>query len=251
MTGVLHEVRDGYAVLTLNDPDRRNVFTLAMSDEVHNILDEIEADESVNALVVTGAGKAFSSGGHLDELLANDGPDGLKKIYAGFLRIAHSPLATIAAVNGAAVGAGMNLALACDVIVAGESAKFDSRFLQIGIGPGGGHTWRLLNITDAQTVKAMLLFGEVLDGPRAAEVGVAWKCVPDAELLDAAGALAAKAGAAPRDLLLRIKSDIMALDTVADSPGAVEHEIGTQVWSMGEPAFTEMVEGLKNRIAKK
>ena len=183
MDTVLIDKRDGFAILTLNDPDRRNVFTLAMSAQVQVIFADLETDESINAVIITGAGKGFCSGGHLDELLENPGPERMHKIYAGFVRIAESRLVTIAAVNGAAVGAGMNALLVCDVVIAAESAKFDSRFLQIGLGPGGGHTWRLKNITSLQTAKAMVLFGEVLDGARAAEVGLAWKCVADDELL--------------------------------------------------------------------
>lgn len=248
---VLVEKKEGYAVVTLNDPDRRNVFTLAMSARVHEIFDDLEADESINAVVITGSGKGFCSGGHLDELLENPGPEGMRKIYAGFVRIANSRLATIAAVNGAAVGAGMNALLVCDVVIAGESAKFDSRFLQIGLGPGGGHTWRLRNNIGLQATKAMVLFGEVLDGRRAAEVGLAWKCVTDDELLDAAEALAAKAANAPRELLMRTKDTIHQTLPISDSDAAIDNELDTQVWSMGEPAFVDMVTSLKSRIAKK
>jgi enoyl-CoA hydratase len=251
MDTVLVEKKDGYAIVTLNDPDRRNVFTLDMSARVQDIFDDLEADESINAVILTGAGKGFCSGGHLDELLDNPGHDGLRRIYAGFVRIANSRLATIAAVNGSAVGAGMNALLVCDLVVAAESAKFDSRFLQIGLGPGGGHTWRLRNITDLQTVKAMVLFGEVLDGARAAEVGLAWKCVPNDELLATAEALAAKAANAPRELVMRTKDTIHRTSAISDSDAAIDNELDTQVWSMGEPAFVDMVSSLKHRISGK
>jgi enoyl-CoA hydratase len=251
MKSVLVDRRDGYSIITLNDPDRRNVFTLDMSARVVAAFDELEADESMSAVIITGAGKGFCSGGHLDELLANPGHDGLRKVYAGFIRMAESRLATIAAVNGAAVGAGMNAVLCCDLVVAAESAKFDSRFLQIGIGPGGGHTWRLRNKTDLQTVKAMVLFSEVLDGARAAQVGLAWTCVPDDRLLEEAERLAAKAASAPRELLMRTKDTIHRTQNIGTGNEAVDNELDTQVWSMGEPAFTEMVAGLKARIANK
>jgi len=250
MDVVLIDKRDGFAVLTLNDPDRRNVFTLAMSARVQEIFDDLEADESINAVIITGAGKGFCSGGHLDELLENPGPAGMRKIYAGFVRIAESRLATIAAVNGAAVGAGMNALLVCDVVIAAESAKFDSRFLQIGLGPGGGHTWRLKNITNLQTAKAMVLFGEVLDGARAAEVGLAWKCVADDQLLAAAEELAVQAAKAPRELLMRSKETIHRTLGISDSAAAIDNELDTQVWSMSEPAFVEMVAALKAKISK-
>lgn len=251
MDPVLIDRRDGYAIVTLNDPDRRNVFTLAMSARVQEIFDDLEADDSINAVIITGAGKGFCSGGHLDELLENPGPAGMRRIYAGFVRIAESRLATIAAVNGAAVGAGMNALLVCDVVVAAESARFDSRFLQIGLGPGGGHTWRLRNNIGMQATKAVVLFGEVLDGPRAAEVGLAWRCVPDDELLATAEALAANAARAPRELLMRTKETIHRTLAITESDAAIDNELDTQVWSMGEAAFVDMVSSLKARIADK
>jgi enoyl-CoA hydratase len=251
MDTVLVDKREGYAIVTLNDPDRRNVFTLAMSARIQEIFDDLEADESINAVIITGAGKGFCSGGHLDELLENPGPDGMRRIYAGFVRIASSRLATIAAVNGAAVGAGMNALLVCDVVIAAESAKFDSRFLQIGLGPGGGHMWRLKNITDLQTAKAMVLFGEVLDGQRAADVGLAWKCVPNDELLQAAEVLAAKAANAPRELLMRTKETMHRTLAITESDAAIDNELDTQVWSMGESAFVDMVSSLKSKISSK
>lgn len=255
MTGaedtVLIEKKDGYAIVTLNDPDRRNVFTLAMSARIQELFDELEADESINSVIISGAGKGFCSGGHLDELLENPGPEGMRRIYAGFVRIANSRLATIAAVNGAAVGAGMNALLVCDVVIAGESAKFDSRFLQIGLGPGGGHTWRLKNKTDLQTTKAMVLFGEVLDGRRAAEVGLAWTCVADDQLLATAEEMAAKAAKAPREVLMRTKDTIARSVAITDSDASIDNELDTQVWSMSQPVFVDMVSSLKSKISSK
>ena len=99
--------------------------------------------------------------------------------------------------NGAAVGAGMNMALGCDVRVAGTRAKFDTRFVQIGLHPGGGHTWMLRRVVGPQVAAAAVLFGEVLDGPAAERVGLAYRCVDDADLAEAAHALAAKAADGP------------------------------------------------------
>lgn len=248
---VLVDKRDGYAIVTLNDPDRRNVFTLAMSARIQELFDELENDPTMNAVIITGAGKGFCSGGHLDELLENPGPDGMQKIYAGFVRIANSRLATIAAVNGAAVGAGMNALLVCDVVIAAESARFDSRFLQISLGPGGGHTWRLRHNIGLQATKAMVLFGEVLDGRRAAEVGLAWKCVPNDELLPAAEEMAAKAASVPKELLMRTKDTIHNTIAVTTNDEAIDNELHTQVWSMGQDAFIDMVSSLKQRISSK
>ena len=157
-----------------------------MVDEIGAAPMDAEADDSVGALVVTGTAPAFCAGADLSHL-GDSQREGLLRIYEGFLRIGRSPLPSIAAVNGAAVGAGVNIALACDVIVAGESARFDTRFLQLGIHPGGGHTWMLQRRIGAQAAAAMVLFGATLDGPRRPTQELAGACEPDGELLTAAG----------------------------------------------------------------
>jgi len=158
-------------------------------------MDKVEANRSVGALVVTGAPPAFCAGANLGNL-AEATADSLGAIYEGFLRIARSPLPTIAAVNGAAVGAGMNMALACDVRLAGERAKFDTRFLQIGIHPGGGHTWMMRRILGPQATFATVVFGEVVDGREAERIGLVWKCVADDQLMSEAMKLATRAAEA-------------------------------------------------------
>lgn len=246
------EVVDGVGVITLDAPARRNAFDLAMCDEVVAAVDALEADPAVGALVVTGAGSAFCAGADLSHLgAASDGGarEGLLAVYEGFLRFARSPLPTIAAVNGAAVGAGMNLALACDVRLAGASARFDTRFLQLGIHPGGGHTWMMRNIVGPQATAATVLFGEVLSGADAERTGLAWRCVPDEELLPLALELAGRAAAAPRELVERIKATIGDVASITSHPEAVERELGDQVWSVGQPAFAEKLAALQRKIA--
>ncbi len=248
------ERRDRVAVLTFDDPDRRNVVSDEMNDELLAAFDTLEADSEVGAVVLTGEGRAFCAGAVLDDLLdAGRGSDDgtLPDIYRGFLRVAHSTLPTVAAVNGAAVGAGMNMVLACDLVVAGCSARFDSRFLTIGIHPGGGHTWRLRNITDLQTAKAMVLFEQILDGEQAAHHGLAWECVDDDALVDRAVELAARAAGHPKELVAATKKTLHDTAGITESVPAVELEIGPQVWSMRQPAFVEMVAKLKARISTK
>ncbi len=252
MRAVLCDVADGVAVITLNDPDRRNAVSLAINAELGAIMDGLEARPDVGAIVVTGTPPAFCAGADLGELgAAAEDQTGraLSRIYEGFLRIAHTPIPTIAAVNGAAVGAGMNMALACDVIVAGESARFDTRFLGIGIHPGGGHTWRLAHHTNRHTTAAMVLFGEILDGTAAERHGLAWRCVPDSELLDTARGMASRAARAPQTLVRRTKATISNLDHVSDSEAAVEHEVHAQVWSMGQPEFQRLLATLRAQIS--
>ncbi len=253
MSLVSLDITDGVAVITLDDAERRNAVSLAMNAELEAALDEVEHGD-VGAVIVTGAPPAFCAGADLGELAAGaDDPTGqaLKGIYSGFLRVAHTPVPTIAAVNGAAVGAGMNMALACDVILAGRSARFDTRFLNIGIHPGGGHTWRLRNHTNQHVTAAMVLFGEILSGEQAAEHGLAWRCLDDDALLDTAREMAGRSARAPRELVRRTKATINTLDRVGDSEDAVEHEVHPQLWSMGQPEFQKLLGDLRSRIASK
>ncbi|MEM7141793.1 MAG: enoyl-CoA hydratase-related protein [Actinomycetota bacterium] len=246
------EVRDRVGILTLNDPEKRNAITLAMNDEIVDQIDAWEADDDIGAVVLTGAGKGFCAGADLDDLLSGENAEEMKAIYAGFLRIAHSSLPIVGAVNGAAVGAGMNMLLACDVAVAArERARFDSRFLQIAIHPGGGHTWRLRSIVGRQTTMAMVLFGEVLSAERAADVGLVWNVVDDGDLLDEAVALAAVAAGQGKELNARTKASILTLDTVSESDAAVDHELYPQLWSMEQPDFATLVERLQKNISSK
>ena len=241
---------DGVATLTLNNPGERNTLTMAMVDEIVNAMDEIERDESLGAIVVTGAPPAFCAGANLGNL-AEAGESSLGAIYEGFLRIARSPLPTLAAVNGAAVGAGMNLALGCDVRLAGRRAKFDTRFLQIGLHPGGGHTWMLRRIAGPQVAMAAVVFGEVMDGEEAARVGLAHRCVDDDQLLEVAQAMAARAASAPRALAIEAKKTIQAMADVDTHPAAVERELAPQLWSTRQPWFAERLAALQAKIRTK
>lgn len=250
---IRHEVIDGVGLVTLDAPQRRNAFDLDMCDATTAAVDALEADPSVGALVVTGAGTAFCAGADLSHLGGGHGSshrDGLLAIYEGFLRFARSPLPTIAAVNGAAVGAGMNLALACDVRLAGEAARFDARFLQLGIHPGGGHTKMMRSIAGPQATAATVLFGEVLSGAEAERHGVAWRCVPDDELMPLALEMGARAAAAPRELVERTKVTIGDMAAITSHDAAVERELGDQVWSISQPVFAARLAEMQAKISR-
>jgi enoyl-CoA hydratase len=250
MALVLTDVGDGVGTLTLDNPDERNTLTAPMVAEIVAAMEALEGDPAVGAIVVTGTPPAFCAGANLGNLAEADGSS-LGRIYEGFLRIARSPLPTIAAVNGAAVGAGMNLALGCDVRIAARRAKFDTRFLQIGIHPGGGHTWMLRRIAGPQAAMATVVFGDVLDGAEAERIGLAYRCVDDDALLTTAHEMAARAAAAPRELVEVTKRTIHDMAAVGDHPAAVERELEPQLWSTRQPWFAEKVAALQARISKK
>jgi enoyl-CoA hydratase len=254
MALVRTDIDAGVATVTLADAERRNALTLPMVTEIIDAFDALEADPAVGAAIVTGDGPAFCAGADLSHLSssADGGAEaGLRAIYEGFLRIGRSPLPTLAAVNGAAVGAGMNLALVCDVRIAAQRARFDTRFLQLGLHPGGGHTWMAQRIAGPQAVLATVLFGEVLDGAEAERVGLVWRCVPDAELLPAAREMAERAASGPHELARRIKATIQDVALLDDHGAAVDRELEPQVWSLEQPAFKERVAALQAKIAKK
>jgi len=233
---------DAVAVVTLVDVERRNAMTAPMVGEIGATFDALERDESVGAVVVTGEPPAFCSGADVSSLGALAGArdererGGIASIYEGFLRVRRSPLPTVAAVNGPAIGAGMNLALACDVRVAARGARFDPRFCRIGLHPGGGHTWMLERSVGPQAAAAMVLFGEALDGERAAAVGLAWRCVADDVLIAAAVELAARAAQVPRALAARVKQT-MAAGRALDFDAVLALEIEAQTWSLGQGWF--------------
>ncbi len=250
MSQVRTETRDGVAVVTLDDPDRRNALNLDMVGEISATFDRLEADESIGAVVVTGAPPAFCAGADLGNL-GEATRDSLKAIYEGFLRVGRSPLPTIAAVNGAAVGAGMNLALVCDVRLAARRARFDTRFLDLGLHPGGGHTWMLRNAVGPQAAAAMVLFGQVLDGEAAERAGLAWRCVDDDALLDEAVGLGARAASGPRELAAEVKRTMAAMAAIDEHPQAVERELDPQVWSVRQPWFAERIAALRKKISSR
>ncbi len=237
------EQRDRVAVLTLDEPDRRNALTADLVVEIVAAVDRLEDDDGVGALVVTGAPPAFCSGADVGALgaMSEGGQDrgSLPSIYDGFLRFHRCTLPTVAAVNGAAVGAGVNLALACDIRVASPEARFDCRFARIGLHPGGGHTRLLTEAVGPQAAAAMVLAGEALDGERAADVGLAWRCVDADALLDEATRLADAAADLPRELARQVKASLRETPRLATLDDAVALELERQRWSLEQGFFAE------------
>jgi enoyl-CoA hydratase len=246
---VLVQVDDHVALITVNDPDRRNAVTAEISAGLRAAVDDAEANTDVHALIVTGAGKAFCAGADLTAL-GDATEDGLRSIYDGFLAVADCALPTIAAVNGAAVGAGLNLALAADVRVAGPNALLDARFQKLGIHPGGGATWMLQRAVGVQAARASLLFGMRFDAETAVRYGLALEVADDP--VAAARELAAAAAAAPRDVVIATKASMRATVNpgVVDSYQhrlAVDTELGPQATSIESPEFAERLAAAKRK----
>jgi enoyl-CoA hydratase len=225
--------RDRVCVLTLDDSERRNALSLELVEAIAEAIAAAEADESIGALVITGAPPTFCSGADTTALAAL-GADGgkqagdVRRIYDGFLTVRECTLPTVAAVNGPAVGAGFNLALCCDVRIAGTSARFDSRFARIGLHPGGGHTWMLERAVGPQAAAALALFSDRVDGPRAVEIGLAWKCVDDDALVDEAVAFAARAAEVPLELSRDLKATLRDAAWMPDFESSVAVELERQ-----------------------
>ncbi|MDD7938204.1 enoyl-CoA hydratase-related protein [Actinomycetospora lutea] len=265
---------DGVALLTVSDPKRRNAMTGALSERLVAVLAEVGADESVRAVVVTGDDDpkpAFCAGGDLDELAAagEAGPDALEHIYAGFLALAECPLPTFAAVDGPAVGAGLNLALAADVRIAGDTARFEPGFLRLGVHPGGGMTWMAQRLVGPQVTTAMLLGGEGLDASRAAELGLVLRVATgegsgrrsgdEAErsstrrsaAVTEALRMAGIAAAAPRELVLATKATLRTTAQLDRHRDAVAVEVGPQLESLRSEGFREGLARVREATGKR
>jgi len=201
---ILFEVAEnGVALLTLNRPERLNSFTTAMHEEVSQALGRVEGETAIRALLITGAGRGFCAGQDLNLREAALGGDfdagaAIERYYNPLvrrLRALKKPV--IAAVNGPAAGAGANLALACDIVIAARSASFLQAFCRIGLVPDTGGTWFLPRLAGSARALGMMLLGEALPAATAAEWGLIWRVVDDETLMDEARALAGKLAQGP------------------------------------------------------
>jgi enoyl-CoA hydratase len=247
VTEVRTEITDRVAVLTVSNPERRNAMNIELSHRLVDAVRRAGDDERVGAVVVTGEDPAFCAGGDLGELATAD-PATLREVYAGFLAVADCPLPTIAAVNGAAVGAGLNLALACDLRLAGPRAKFDARFLPLGLHPGGGYTWMAQRVLGPQGAAALTLFGDVLDAAEAARIGLVHRVADD--VVAAAVELAARAAAAPRDLVRTTKATMRLTAGMTTQAEAVELEVRAQAESVRSAEFQQRLAELQSTISR-
>ncbi|GGE97423.1 2-(1,2-epoxy-1,2-dihydrophenyl)acetyl-CoA isomerase [Stappia taiwanensis] len=230
---VLVERDGGVLVITLNRPDKLNSFNDAMQEALRGALTIAETEAEIRAVLLTGAGRGFCAGQDLgDRNMSGDGPPPDLRETIGthynplIRRLKALPKPVIAAVNGVAAGAGANIALACDIVLAAESAKFIQAFSKIGLVPDCGGTWSLPHLVGLARAKALAMLAVPVPAAQAEEWGMIWKAVPDAELMDQARTLAAEMAAAPTFGLGLIKQAIEAAgDNTLDQQLDLEREM--------------------------
>jgi len=242
------EMRDAVCVLTINRPDRLNALNVQVANDftaaVHEAL-----ERGARAIVLTGAGRAFSAGGDLREMQEIAKRDGrveaffdepLRILNEAILLIRQTPVPFIAAVNGVASGGGCNLALACDLVIAAESAKFNQAFIKIGLTPDCGGTFMLPRLVGWKRATELLFTGDLISAQSAAEIGMINSVSPDDQLMNKAMAMAEKLAQAPTAALGEIKM-LLNASAANDIRSQLDLERETQIESGKTKDFVEGV----------
>lgn len=250
-TSILYSCVDGIARLTLHRPDKLNAFTAQMHGEVRDALARL-GPEGARVLVLTGSGRAFCAGQDLsDRAVAPGGApvdlgESIARDYAPLVRTLRAlPLPVLAAVNGVAAGAGANLALACDVVVAARSAVFVQGFNKLGLVPDCGGTWLLPRLVGNARALGLMLLGDKVSGEQAAAWGLIWQCVDDALLVETVDALAQRLAQGPTRGLARTKEAIYggwqhSLSEQLDVERDLQQELGRSAdYAEGVAAFRD------------
>ncbi|MCU5782345.1 enoyl-CoA hydratase [Alcanivorax balearicus MACL04] len=246
------DLEGGVATLALNRPERLNSFNEQMHQEVREALSVVERDDSVRALLITGNGRGFCAGQDLSDRSVVPGaeaPDlgsSIETYYNPLIRtLQRLPMPVIAAVNGVAAGAGANIALACDLVIAARSASFTQAFCKIGLVPDSGGTWQLPRLVGMARAKGLSMLGDKLSAEQAAAWGLIWQCVDDDALRSTATDLARHLATQPTRGLALIKQALNQscdndLDTQLDVERDLQREAGrTEDYREGVAAFME------------
>lgn len=246
-------IREGVAVLTLDDVARKNAMSVELGDALQTRVAELLGRRDVRAVVLTGAGGAFSAGGDLamlERLRQSSFEDARRHMlafYARYLSLLELPVPVVAAVEGPAIGAGLCVALACDLVVVGEDSKLALNFVQLGLHPGMGATWLVPRRVGAERAAELLLTGRRFDGREAQAMGLVLEAVPQAQVLPRAvalaGTLAANAPLAVRALKRNLGVDRAALQA------ALEREALAQAESYGSADLGEGLAAAAERRA--
>ncbi len=235
---ILAEVRENVGVITLNQPESLNALTVTMGQDFQSAVAQLIRDD-VRAIVLTGAGRAFCAGGNLREMQTIAREQGraeaffdepLRLINKCILLIRQTPVPFIAAVNGAATGGGCNFALACDFVLAGESARFNQAFIKVGLTPDCGGTFILPRLIGWRRANQLLMTGEIVTAQRALEWGMINAVLPDTDLMGEALRLATELANGPTSALGRIKS-LMEAGATGDYETQLELEREAQIKS--------------------
>ena len=220
------------ATITLNRPDARNAIDLTMRQELVAALDEVEADAAARVLILTGSGGHFCAGGDVKTMrqrrqTAAEGRARVQMLNTMVLRLVDFPRPTIAMVDGYAVGAGTNLALCCDLVVASDRAKFGELFNKIGLVPDGGGTWLLSRLVGLARAKELIFTGDVFDAGEAARIGLVNRVVPVGELEKVTRALAEKIAGGP-PAVVRLAKHMVNRAATSDLAAALDLEAYSQ-----------------------
>ena len=229
---LIFERADAIATITLNRPEALNALDLVMRRELAAVLDEIEADEAARVVVLTGAGGHFCAGGDVKSMRATrhtaaEGRARVELLNRMVLRLVDFPKPTIAMVDGYAVGAGSNLALCCDLIIASDRAKFGELFWKIGLAPDGGGTWLLSRVVGLARAKELIFTADIIDAAEAARIGLVNRVVPVADLAATTRALAEKIAGGP-PAVLRMAKHMVNRAATSDLAAALDLEAFSQ-----------------------
>jgi 2-(1,2-epoxy-1,2-dihydrophenyl)acetyl-CoA isomerase len=250
---IIVDRHDGYRIVTLNRPERLNAFNDAMHVELRQAIDDAEADESCRALMITGAGKGFCAGQDLNDRLVKPGEKippstSLEQHYNPLVRkLRDLPFPVIAAVSGVAAGAGCNIALACDIVIAGRSASFVQSFARIGLIPDSGGTWGLPRLVGDARARGLALLAAPLPADQADQWGLIWKCVDDAALAAEAQKLCEHFASAPTQGLALIKR---ALNASATNTLDAQLDLERDLQGMAR-AMPDYIEGVRAFMEKR
>jgi len=247
---IIYSSEDGIARITLNRPDRLNSFTASMHAELRDALAKVAADGSARVLLITGAGRGFCAGQDLSDRAVAPGAapldlgESIEKNYRPLvLGLRNLAMPVVCAVNGVAAGAGANIALACDIVIAAKSASFIQAFCKIGLVPDSGGTYFLPRLLGTARAMGLAMLGDKLAAEQAAEWGLIWKCVDDAELGTAVEALLTQLAQAPTRGLTAIKHALYrsaenTLESALDLERDLQRELGNSAdYREGVAAF--------------
>lgn len=249
---ILFDKKDSVATITLNRPNQLNAFTAKMHEELRAVLGEIAKDAEIRSVLLTGSGRGFCAGQDLQEVKPSDvgaGRDLAQRLDRNYNRLIRTVRGlekpVLAAVNGVAAGAGANLALACDIVLAARSANFIQAFARIGLVPDSGGSFTLPRKIGQARATALFMLGDSVSAEQAEAWGMIWKCVDDSALATESQTLAARLAAAPTKSLGLIKRLLNASATnTLDQQLDLERDLqriagGSEDYREGVTAFRE------------